>query len=938
MDSKEPFYKSIPFWIVVLLLLYSALGFFAIPYFAKSKIERFALDKLNSSLYINSLSFNPFTFSSTATALKLTDKDATLWFSADEIDINLNLWNSIFNNISIEKFSIRNPYYKIVTQNQNNKVSIKYPKIKPPKKVQTSPEKFILDVNNISISKGSIHYNDESGKKQFNLNLKELNFNQQLFTTKDNDSHFELSVKTQNNDETYLSGLFNFAQLKLDAKWQLTNWATATIFTFIGNKNKQFFGFDNSSGQVNADGAIFYQSTGNEKSQVTINQFELADFQNRYEDNQSFAIAKTLLIDGKIDLINHTMTLAEVKTDGALLELTFDENNTLIWSELPTSNNNELKDSKTQKQWSFDVQKFSNTKSLLVINKMMDDSSFKNTIKLQTVEVNNISSNTSNPITVNADVVLDETGRLNLQSQILLENLNINSTVDAKQIDLSKFSAWVPANIKLSLNKGYLSFQQDINFNETLISTGDIQVRDLELLDHNKTVFLQLKQLNLEQFLLNSAQKSIKLNNIKLDEAQGMLVLSADKQLNLTELVDKSKSKTTQDNNAGDWKVEIKQIELIDAKTSFVDRSIKPQYHTELSKLNGHIKGLSSSNLAKAKVKLSGVIDSYGKITIDGEINPISDKAYTDLAIVINNLDLQNFNSYSSRYLGFPINRGKADFNLKYKLNQSILKGINNLTFKQLKFGNKTASKQALNLPLKLAVTLLTDGKGVMKINMPVSGNIDDPEFSYGSLVFKAFFKLVTSIVASPFKLLGKLVPGGADLDLSGVQFQAGSSKLKINEQEKLKAMQQILSKKPDLNLELTAITNTQNDSKALGLIKLLQQAKLKAIPDFADESSIVIIEKLYKNQELEKSWGLLRNESTANGIVKTNTLLEKAWKELLSSQNIESELAQLAKQRTLFIQNQLIEKYTIAEDKIFLKQAQKSQELPPQVKFGIAQ
>ena len=197
-------------------------------------------------------------------------------------------------------------------------------------------------------------------------------------------------------------------------------------------------------------------------------------------------------------------------------------------------------------------------------------------------------------------------------------------------------------------------------------------------------------------------------------------------------------------------------------------------------------------------------------------------RLYTDLTIAIKNIDLQNFSSYASKYLALPINRGKADFDLKYKLNQNLLKGVNNLTFKQLKFGDKIPSKDAVDLPLKLAVSLLTDGKGIMKINMPVSGNIDDPEFSFGGLVFKAFFKLITGIVASPFKLLGKLIPGGTDLDLSSVQFIAGTVELQSGEEEKLKAMQQILTKKPSLLLELTAITNTDNDSKALRLSQFI--------------------------------------------------------------------------------------------------------------------
>ncbi len=936
MDSKKPFVKSIPFWIVVLILLYSALGFFAIPYFAQKYSKEFVANELNSSITIKKFSFNPFTFSSTVTGIKLTDKDSTLWFSADRISLNLNLWSSLFKNISVEELAISSPFYKVITENNNNEVSVIYPKLNPPINTEESHEKFIIDITNISVTKGAIEYDDQSGKKQFNLNLKELNFNQQLFTTRDSESQFDLTFKTDNNDESHLSGAFNFAQLKLNANWQLKNWTTATVFTFISDENNIFLGLTNHSGLINGHGTVDYNHGDNNKqAQITINQLNLSHFKTTHDNQQRLDVNKVSLSQATIDLTNETITLNKIETDGALVDLAFTEDNSLIWS-LIHAETKQTQRVEPSTSWSFKLKQLINTNTTFVVKKYFNEKDFSNTVKLRTMTVDNLSSDSSQAIKVEANIYLDDSGEIEVHSTIVSEPLAINSTIKAKAIDLSKFKAWFPSELTLEINKGFLSMQQEVMISDDIKAQGSIQIAQLELLDNNKMPFIEIKQLDLEQFQLDSKNKTIKLNNIKLNQAQGTLQISADKQLNLSGLIDTTTS--TNANEKDDWKIEIKTIEFMDAKTSFIDKSIKPQYHTELANLNGNIKGLSSSNLSKAKVNLSGVIDSYGKVSIKGKINPLSEKAYTDLSINISNLDLQNFNSYSSRYLGFPINRGKADFNLKYKLNQSILKGINNLTFKQLKFGNKTNSKDAVNLPLKLAVTLLTDGKGIMKINMPVSGNIDDPEFSYGGLIFKAFFKLITGIVASPFKLLGKLIPGGADLDLSAVQFQAGSALLQAGEEQKLKAMQQILSKKPNLNLELTPITNTKNDSIALRINKLLQLTGIDMVPDFTDKSQFPLIKKFYNSQEMPKSWQQLSDESTSKGELKKSALLEKAWNELIKKQDVKSELVQLARQRVLFVQSQLIEKYSVKQDKVFLKNSENSQELPPQVKFGIAQ
>jgi hypothetical protein len=254
-----------------------------------------------------------------------------------------------------------------------------------------------------------------------------------------------------------------------------------------------------------------------------------------------------------------------------------------------------------------------------------------------------------------------------------------------------------------------------------------------------------------------------------------------------------------------------------------------------------------------------------------------------------------------------------------------------------LQFGSKTAREDALSLPLKLAVTLLTDGKGIMKINLPVSGNIDDPEFSYGGLVFKAFFKLITGIVASPFKLLGKLVPGGADLDLSGIQFKAGTLELNIDEESKLKAMAAIINKRPSILLELTGIANTIEDGKALRLLSLKNKVGISQELQFDAASTQKKIKAYYIDTFSEQKWLTLVNNATLEQQLNPLLLTENAWAELLETQDITAELDLLAKQRAQSIHGQLIENYSIPQDRIFLKPPEQSQQLFPQVKFGVA-
>ncbi len=929
MDSKKPIYKSIPFWIMVLFLLYSALGFFAVPYFARDEIKSLSISQLNSSIEVKEISFNPYLFSTTLTGVNLSDNDSTLWFSADSIEVDLNLFTSLISNISLSTITINKPFYKVITTKSKGVSSVKYPQINPSQKQQDT--ELVLDIDSIIINNGSIDYNDQTGSKQLQLNIKELVFKHQNFTTKDQNTLFDLKFLTDKNESTKINGIFNYAKLNLDAKWTLNNWRTETLFSFIADKENNFLGFKNKSGAINANGKVAYSSNESEYPTLKINELNLLKFATLgdVKDQPKIIIDTVNLYNADINLDTQKLSIETISTNKAQVSLAFDDEYNLKFRQTTES---KKPDNLEDKKWSYSIQEIIVTDSNLLLNKQI-----YNTIKLPKISIKNF-SNTDNKIaTILIDIIADKTAKIGVNADLQLHPFEVNANIIAKEFDISNWNNWLPPKINLKSQSGLLSLNQEIMLdNSVLEAKGWIKLNNIELLDNNNQQFLSVNQLEVLENHLNSKVKTITLNKIKIDKANGMLSVSPDKKLNLNELVNKSEN-NPQSTKPTDWIIEVKQVDIIDSSTDFKDSSITPQYQTNLSKLSGSIKGLSSANLSKADINLNGVIDTYASISIAGQINPLADKAFTDLSIDVKNLNLQNFDTYSSQYLGFPITRGQADFVLKYKLNQSLLNGVNNLKFKQLKFGEKNQSKEAISLPLKLAVSLLTDGNGIMKINLPVKGNLEDPEFSYGSIVFKAFFKLITGIVASPFKLLGKLIPGAADLDLSGIHFKTGTSELDLGEEEKLNAMQKIMQQRPEIILELTAVLNTIGDSKALQKTSLQQELKIKTLSGLSETKVINILKRYYTRMFSKEKWQQLTVKATTDGIVNLIQVKNNAWNELLTLQNVDEELSSLVKYRALSIKQLLIEKHAISADRIFLKSHQKSDTLHPQVKFGVS-
>ena len=178
---------------------------------------------------------------------------------------------------------------------------------------------------------------------------------------------------------------------------------------------------------------------------------------------------------------------------------------------------------------------------------------------------------------------------------------------------------------------------------------------------------------------------------------------------------------------------------------------------------------------SRAKVDLHGSVDEFSPVSINGEVNFLSAALYTDLAMSFRNIELSIFNPYSGKFAGYNISKGKLTTELHYKVDGRKLDAQHHIVIDQLEFGDKTASKDAVSLPIKLAVALLKDRNGVIDLNLPVSGSLDDPKFRLGPIIWKVFVNILEKAVTAPFALLGALFGGGPDLQF--IDFHPGTSR-----------------------------------------------------------------------------------------------------------------------------------------------------------------
>jgi hypothetical protein len=514
-----------------------------------------------------------------------------------------------------------------------------------------------------------------------------------------------------------------------------------------------------------------------------------------------------------------------------------------------------------------------------------------------------------------------------------------------KDIAIRPFQRYFQKAVHLDVSSGTVNVEGTLHLavehprSPLLSFDGNAGLASLSLTSRGQDDELaSLKSLALNQIHLTVEPTSVSIKEITLQEPTVRVALQSDGRLNFGLLAPAEPGSVATDQKAEvstkpkgpPVVVTIGTVKLVKTVATFIDDRFQPSVHMGISELSGTIKGLSSKQLARADVDLAGLVDKVAPLKIIGTINPLSEEAFTDLAITFENMDLTAGGPYSEKYVGYNLSKGKLSFNLKYKISQKQLEAENSIVVDQLTFGEKTNSLDATSLPVLLAVALLQDRKGRIEIDMPIRGDLSDPDFKYGKVVLSTLLNLLTKVVASPFTLLGKLIPGGgAGEELQFIEFQPGSAAVVSEETKKIGLLAKALEERPGLRLDITGTADATLDRDALRATKLTEQ--LHAMRQRERGKTATKDEPLSIDDEqrlVTELYDQRRNQLVASaspqpaGASSKPLTLQEMKQQLAASLPVdETELRTLARQRAEQVRDQLIEVGKLAEERVFLQE-----------------
>ncbi|MEI6897724.1 MAG: DUF748 domain-containing protein [Psychromonas sp.] len=939
---SRQFYRSVPFWFLFLLTLYSVIGFFVLPKVIDKTIREQVTANLGWQTEIKSVQVNPFLLTLTIEKLLISDAEIdSISFSRFHADFELR--SIIEGAYTFKNITLLDPSFNIIinkdgsTNIQQALAAHQKPDPTPVKATPFVMPKLLFD--NIVIKNGALSAHDHSQATFMEHKFNPINFNLRSFSTYiDNGGDYQLHVSLDNDQSLQWTGNISVSPISSQGSFNIKGIKLAHFWPYIEALSP--YQLRRSQADLQANYSLSYIDN---HFQLQLNDafVMLRDIQlATHEKTKPFVnIEKITIGPTDFDLTKQSVSIKKVAIDSLNLDLLRTKNGELellttletFLAKQPKTQVATVEDTSTPPfQWSID--KISIANSALQITDKSVTGGAKIKVHHISAELSQLNHTLANKQPFSLLFKIANSQENQLSGQLTAQPFSLTSQIKLSAIPINIIQPYLTEIAHINIENGALSLnaktQLAMHDKKGLSGkfNGSMGITDFESHDTlMKRRLLGWKNLAVNNISVNLSPIVIDIKEVTLNKPYARLVVTEDRKINFSQLMIPQPLKKTAPKSASSGpepKIAIHKITIKQGGAYFADLSLRPQFGTSIQQLNGTIKGLSSNNRESAEVNINGTVEEYGKVSVKGKINPLSDELYTDININFDKIELTTMTPYSGRYAGYVIDKGKLSLALKYKIANGKLDGSNRLILDQFELGDAVDSDESLNLPLKLALALFKDSNGIIDISLPTKGDINSPDFEISGLIMKALVNVITKAITSPFSLLANLA-GGSEPSLNAVSFELGSATLDSEQQESLKTLASLLIQRPQLILEIRVNVDDEQDLRQLKIQALTAQLALKNKEPSQQLSAMeTLLEEKQGDEALERiqeSLQVAQEKAPVEQQVFDQQYQQALFEQLLTLQPITSlQLSELAQQRISVIKNELIKVNKVANQQIF--------------------
>ncbi|WP_374573348.1 DUF748 domain-containing protein [Phenylobacterium sp.] len=953
----------------LLVGLYAAAGFWLAPRIIKSQVVSQVAERYHRTASLGEVRFNPFTLKLQADGFSLPDADGAPMIGFDRLTVDLSaasIWRGglAFNEIALDAPRVR------LVRRPDGRLNVQ--DLIPPPSGGPMPKVMI---DHLAVRRGRVAVVDQARETPFTKSFSPVGFTLNNFSTVKEGAAYVLNAVSERGEGLSWRGVLGLSPLASRGTFVLTKVKVAPLAELAG----EALPFGVTGGELGLSGGYRFALNGQKLTlQVDVGDLGLSGvgLRARGADADWISLPQVKVSKVHVDVPARTVSVGAVEATDPAVSAWLEpggEINLARYAPAPSAKAaapaaaNAPAKAEPDEPWKVALP------DLRVRSAKVDfeDRSLGEPVRLTAapldVSVTGLALPLAAPVQVEASAGLDGGGRVAAKGTVKLDKIAADLDVEAAGVELPRFQHYLDKSVSLRLLSGRLSTKGHVAYaaKGPIRFTGAAQVDRLHTVD---TIlgedFVNWRSLRLDGISVRTEPLAVKVRQVVAREPYARVVIGPNYVMNVATVLSpegaappppaapppapKSKmlklgpfTKTKREPAPPRPEraprqalpVEVALVKVENGKMDFSDLSLEPHFAAGIQALDGTIKGLSGRQDARADVDLTGQVDRYSPVKIDGQVNYFAARSFTDVKMSFQNMELTTFSPYSGKFAGYRINKGKLNVDLHYNIDDQKLDAKHHVVIDQLELGDRVDSADAVKLPVKLVIALLKDRHGVIDVPIEVVGTLDDPKFRLWPVIWQVVRNLMVKIATSPFALLGSL--GGGE-DLQYIDFAPGGAVLDETGRQKTAALVKALAERPALNLEAPMAVSPAVDRPALAEARFqaaLSAAATAKLGKRADKAGAVeaalaepktrkaILEDLYRKQFGAKP-EIPKPEPAPDGAKVDATQAAVAWLEDKLRGGIgvsDEDLQALGRERARAVQSALLADGQLAASRVFV-------------------
>lgn len=419
-----------------------------------------------------------------------------------------------------------------------------------------------------------------------------------------------------------------------------------------------------------------------------------------------------------------------------------------------------------------------------------------------------------------------EGGKLGLQVAYGMENGKYDLDINLEDFSLAPVLPYLKESLKVSEFDGKLTSNISVKGSTehimNIVASGDIEINDIVMKDMDENDVITADQIKVGIDKIDTEKGLFAFNEISINGVRTEYVIYDSLHNNLDDLFieDTDDEEEEKSESSGDMNLTIKKFVLDNSEIVYTDNSLLEKFVLPITNIRVDMDNLNLVSQFTAKLKAQVGDKGELKGSFDGSLSNFSNMK---LNIFLKNIKLKDMSPYCVHYTAYPISDGILSLSSISTITNNYLNSSNELNILNCTIEKKRKDVKAEygNIPLKAGLYILSDRNKKISIDLPVTGNVDDPSFKIGKIIWKTFCNLMVKIATSPFDAFKK--EGGAD-NFRDMYMDITDRSLTVENYQQLNKLSEelkdIISSKPDVKMSITQSLDKTTNLNQIALFR----------------------------------------------------------------------------------------------------------------------